>query len=162
MKDTKQNLKDLNYLWDNYSMYSYNPEVRVASKKVDSEKCKKAACNLKNAVDFLYTDKNGNPLKSQEYMGGSANLGSIKIGLSKIGSKNFLTDNGELFSLLNKSRGVSKTEFIKLLKNANSDYNLTVINNELCSEIDDPASLADCYRNMTNVILKIKTFGGIK
>ena len=161
MKDNKQNLKDLNYLWDNYSMYSYTPEIRVSCKTVDSDKCKKAACNLQNAIDFLYTDKNGKPIKSQEYMGSSAELGNIQISICKIGNKNFLTDNGGLFSHLNGLRSISKNEFIKLLKNVSSDYNLTVINNELCSEINDPASLADCYRNMTNVIIKIKTFGGI-
>mgnify|MGYP006874685181 CR=1 FL=1 len=61
-----------------------------------------------------------------------------------------------LFKHLNKSHGVTKQEYIKLLKSVNTDYDLVVMNEELCIEIVDPDGLADCYRNMTNVIAKMK------
>jgi hypothetical protein len=138
-------------LWKNHTMYSTDPDIKVMSRSYDNQKCKRAKCDISDAIALLYTDGRGKP--TGEYI---TSLGKSQISIQKIGKRNYLSDNGALFKYLNKSRGITKQEYLALLKAVKTDYDLVVMNNELCIEITDPEGLADCYRNMTNVIAKIK------
>ncbi len=141
----------VNDLWKKHTMYSTDPDIKVVSRSYDTQKCKKASCDISDALAILYTDGRGKP--TGEYI---TELGKNKISIKKIGKKNYLSDNGALFKHLNKSHGITKQKYVELLKLVNTDYDLVVMNEELCIEIVDPDGLADCYRNMTNVIAKMK------
>lgn len=152
-KNKKNEILTADYFWDNFSLYSTRPKIKVISREFDNTKCKKASCSLENAVKFLYTDSSGN--YKSNFIPQAKNVKNVNLGLNKIGKKSYLTDNGETFSQLSQT-GMKKNEFVKLLKGIDTDYDLSVMNDELCSEISDPSLLADCYRNLVNVIIKVR------
>lgn len=141
----------VNDLWKKHTMYSTDPDIKVVKRSYDTQKCKKISCDISDALALLYTDGRGRP--TGEYI---TELGKNKISIQKIGKKNYLSDNGALFKYLNKRRGITKQKYVELLRSVNTDYDLVVMNEELCIEVSDPDGLADCYRNMTNVIAKMK------
>ena len=157
--DKKQELHDVNYLWDNYSMYSSSSSIKVKCKTLDStHKVKRVSCNLNGAIKLLYADKELNSLTDS-----FQNLNTIKetdFEIIKVGNRNYLTDRGETFSFMNKTYAMSKKEMLSLLKNIDSDYDMSLINNEICVEISSPEMLLEAYRNLINVITKIKIVGG--
>lgn len=156
MQTSKKNKTDAtinaNYVWDHMPMYSTRPEIKVTSRSYDSSHCQRAACSLENAAIFLYSDKPGGD--KSELM--SHVKGKLNICLTKIGKRCYLSDNGETFSALKKQSGMSKSGFIRLLRRIDTDYDLSVLNEELCVEISDPTYLTDCYRNLVSVILRIQ------
>lgn len=152
LNDKEKRLENYNYIWDRYSVYSTNPNQKVTSRGYDSEKCQKARCDLDGAMKFLYTDGKGKTRGN--YISNPA-LRDAKISICKIGKKNYLTDDGAIFKELS-ARGMKKAKIMKLLRMVDSDYDIQILNNELCMEIEDPGLLTDCYRNMANVMIKIK------
>lgn len=149
-KQTQATKDSVNYLWRNHVMYSDDPDIKVTSRSYDTQKCQKAKCNIGEAIQLLYTDGKGR--STGEYI---TTLGKHDISIQKVGKSNYLSDNGALFKFLSK-KGVTKRKYLELLKAVNTDYDLTLMNEELCIELDDPDDLADCYRNLVNVIAKIK------
>ena len=155
--DKKQSVYDANYLWDNYSMYSSRPSIKVKCKTFDNkEKAQRASCNLNEAVKLLCTDKKQKRLTDsiQEFNK------EVKFEVIKIEGRNYLTDKGETFDFLNKTFEISKKEMLTLLKSIDSDYDVSLINTEICIEITSPEMLLEAYRNLTNVIIKLKIIGG--
>lgn len=149
-KRTQVTKDSVNYLWKNHVMYSIDPDIKVTSRSYDTQKCKKVKCNIGEAIKLLYTDGKGRA--TGEYI---TALGKNDISIQKVGKRNYLSDNGALFKYLEK-KGITKRKYLELLKAVNTDYDLTLMNEELCIELDDPDGLADCYRNLVNVIAKIK------
>lgn len=151
-KNKKNDLAKYNDVWDKYSVYSTNPNQKVKSRGYDSGKCQKASCDLDGAMKFLYSDGKGGT--RGDYISNPA-LRNGKISICKIGKKNYLTDDGAIYKELT-ARGMKKAQIMKLLRMVDSDYDIQLLNNEICMEIEDPGLLTDCYRNMENVMIKIK------
>jgi hypothetical protein len=144
-------IEKYNEIWDKYPIYSTDSKAKVTSKGYDSSKCVKISCNLDDAMDVLYTDSKGRP--RSDYISDKS-LRTAGISMCKVGKKTYLTDDGAIFKSLS-ARGMKKTEFMKLLRMVNTDYDIKLLNNELSMEVESPMFLADCYRNMVNVMIKI-------
>lgn len=148
----------LDDLWSKHSMYSTNPNARVTSRAYDSQRCQKVSCDLDSAMAVLYTDSKG---KTRGDYISNPGLDKGKISICKIGKKNYLSDNGATLRELS-ALGMKKAEIMKLLRSVDTDYEIKLLNDEVCTEIEDPAFLSDCYRNMANVLIKIKCLAEAK
>ena len=153
--DKKQAVQNANYLWDTHSMYSSRPSIKVKCKTIDtSEKVTRVSCDLNDAVKLLYTDKKSKAPANCIY--DVSAVKDIKFEIIKIGNRNYLADKGGTFKFLNKAGEMSKKDMLVLLKSIDSDYDVSLINDEICVEIDSPEMLLESYRNLLNVITKIK------
>ena len=152
MQNKKLDPRLVDSLWSSQPMYSTNPNIKVTSRSYDSQKCQRVSCDLDSAVKLLYTDARG---KTRSDCISDPRIEDVKISICKIGKKNYLSDNGSVFGQL-IADGMKKSAIMKLMRSVDTDYDIQILNDEICMEIADPTFLADCYRNMANVLIKVR------
>lgn len=132
------------YLWDHYSVFSDDSKVKICDDTSGYTKTDKVKCDIADAVSFFY--------REDELISDSAK--DVPLELVRIDGKKYLTDGGATFSVASEA-GISRAEFVRLLKSVHSDYELSLQGNDLCCEVKYPAMLLDCFRNMKNTIARL-------
>ena len=134
-------------LWKSYALYSQNPDEAVECISASVDECKKIPLALDDVTELLIADvstEDGEYLSPKKYAVG------LGVSLLRLWDRSFLCDNGYLSKMLDTDAELYK-ELVRII---DTDYDLTLINGELCSEVSSADELIDCYRNFANVVAK--------
>lgn len=147
---------NIDYIWDHYSFYAPPSELKLQQIKAVNNKKIDISYDFENAIEMLYSKVS---TADKECLLCEFENTGLRLSLKEARDGCYLTDNGELWKEL-QSFGNNDREIFNIIKSAGSEYPLTFSGRELCTRIESPDKFTDCYRNLSNVILKCRILGG--
>jgi len=146
--------EEINYMGDNLRLFSDKPCVTIHKEPSVLYGSKKISCDIDGMIEFITNDK-----KERRFLQNGACCDKIKISIVKKGGDIYLTDDGTLAEYLKKYGNVGVRGYKSVLKSVSSDYGLILEGEVLLSQTSE-CDFIDCYRNMNNVIAKVKLLTG--